>query len=376
VTPPWATAAPGERLQFAECFVRTELARFLNMAPAEVDASLPITSLGLDSLQAIQLANRWETATYRPLDLVALLRGPTPAELAVTLADQLGLPPRSEPASEGRDDVISYGQAALWYLQQLAPESANYNLASAALVVGPLDPGALRRAVQGLVDRHAALRTNLVAIEGRPSPRVHPHADVVFVEEPCAAVDATTPAGVPPALRVKLAEEAQRPFDLARDALLRVFLFRLASERHVLLLVAHHAVADMWSLGVLYRELGLLYAAERTGALATLPPLPLEALDLARVQRDLIEGPAGQQLWAYWQDQLQGTLPPLDLPIARPRPPTQTFQGATYAFRLDPDLTRAIKRVGRQRGATLYATLLAAFQVVLGGCVCPVSPPS
>src|SRR5580658_2501597 len=253
---------------------------------------------------------------------------------------------------------LSYNQQGIWFLYQLAPESRVYNVNFAARIRSDLDIPALRRAFQALVDRHPALRTTFCVRSGKPAQRVHPHLAVHFVETDASAWDSEV-------LKTRLLEEAYRPFDLERGPVLRVNLFTCSANDHVLLLVVHHIVIDFWSLALLLTELGTLYPAERAGARALLPALDSKYTDYVRWQAEMLASAEGERLWVYWQKQLAGQLPLLELPTDRPRPPVPTYRGASYDFHLNYELSSRLKALAKAQGATLYMVLLAAFQVLL-----------
>ena len=131
------------------------------------------------------------------------------------------------------------------------------------------------------------------------------------------------------------------------------------------MLAVHHIVIDFWSLAVILNELGVLYPAEKAGVQAALPPLDLQYTDYVRWQSEMLASPEGERLWAYWQKQLAGPLPVLNLPTDRPRPPIQTYHGAAHDFNLNDELARRLKALARTEGATLYMVLLAAFEAML-----------
>ena len=253
---------------------------------------------------------------------------------------------------------LSYGQQGLWFLYQLAPESAAYDQAFAWRIRSDLDVPALRRAFQALVDRHPVLRTTYVMRDGRPVQQIHRHQKVHFEE-----IDASTWSWGE--LKDRLVEEAHRPFDLERGPILRVGLFTRSAQEHILLMVVHHIAIDFLSLVILMDELRLMYPAEKAGVRTSLPSLDWQYTDHIRWQTEMLAGPEGERLWSYWQKQLAGELPVLDLPTDRPRPPVQTFRGDSYAFTLSEELGGRLKALARAKGATLYTLLLAAFQVLL-----------
>jgi len=200
---------------------------------------------------------------------------------------------------------LSHGQKALWFLQRLRPEATAWNIAAAARVRGRLDSDRLRRAFERLTERHDALRLS-------------------FHETPDGPVQRLAPPQTPSRLDFReaeweedcLQEEAERPFDLERDPLLRVRLLR-TGEDDVILLVIHHLVADLGSLAVIVRELGLLYE----GTLLD-PPAPS------------VERRPAERHWEYWRKRLAGELPVCELPADRPRPAVRSFRGGTRTRRI------------------------------------------
>jgi amino acid adenylation domain-containing protein/thioester reductase-like protein len=252
----------------------------------------------------------------------------------------------------------SHGQRALWLVHQLDPDSAAYNVAIAARVESGLDPAALRRTLQTLVDRHASLRTTFTAWDGLPLQRVHRHATVSLTE-----VDATS--WTEQRLRETLRGLGHRPFDLEHGPLLRAHLFQRPAGAQVLLLTVHHIVFDVVSLVVLLDELATSYAAIIAGTGPVLRSGGASYVDYVGWQARLLDGPEGERQWNYWRERLTPPPAPLDLPLDRQRPPMATVRGADFPFSLSPDLTAAVRALARSRHATLYTVLLAAFNVLL-----------
>ncbi len=253
---------------------------------------------------------------------------------------------------------LSYGQRALWFLHQLAPDSAAYNVTFAVRVRSQIDIPAMRRAFQALIARHASLRTTYAVQSGEPAQEVHGFQEAVFEEVDASGWDEKT-------LVEQTAASYQRPFDLERGPVARLTLFSRSTADHVLQLVMHHIAVDGWSLGILIDELQALYVAETTGVLA-LPPTTVQYVDFVNWQKELLAGPEGERLRSYWLQRLSGgELPTLNLPTDKPRPPLQTYQGATRDFNLSEKLTRQLRDLARAERATLYTVLLAAFQTLL-----------
>ena len=166
-------------------------------------------------------------------------------------------------------------------------------------------------------------------------------------------------------LRRLAVEEVEAPFDLAVGPLVRGRLVRMAAEDHALLLTMHHAVSDGWSVGVLARELEVLYAAFVRGEADPLPPLPVQYADFAVWHRRWVGTPAVEAQAEYWTRTLAGAPELLELPTDRPRPARQDFTGASVQVELDEALTAAVKALSQRHGTTPFMTLLAAWAVVL-----------
>jgi amino acid adenylation domain-containing protein len=350
--------------QAIEAWLALFISQRLVEESVQIDIDQPLTRYGLDSLMAIELTHRIETETGILLPMVSLLQDLSLRELAAQIFEQSGATPTSviSPANSSTESPSTYplskGQQALWVLYKLAPQSAAYNISSALRIRSELHTDLLQRAFQTLVARHTSLRTSFLSQQGEPLQRVNEQAALRFQTFDAGSWSEDE-------LHGRLSEEAHLPFSLDQDSLLRVSLFKRSAQDYVLLLVIHHIVADFWSLAVLMDELETLYSAEITGMKARLAPLTLEYGDYVRWQALMLAGEEGERLWSYWQKQLAGELPALHLFTDRPRPLVQTYQGASISFKLDQDLTRRLKSLGRERAATLYMVLLAAFQVLL-----------
>ncbi|XYI03830.1 non-ribosomal peptide synthase/polyketide synthase [Sorangium sp. So ce1128] len=323
-------------------------------------------AVGGHSLLATQVLSRVRRAFAVDLPLRALFEAPTLAGLAgrIEAAKRAGapVPPPLAPAPREGELPLSFAQQRLWFLDQLEPGSAFYNVPLALRLTGPLDAGALERSFLEIARRHEALRTTFLTDRGR--------ARQVIAAEPAvtlATVDLSALAGEAQEAEVarRAAAEAEQPFSLTDGPLLRVTLLRLSRSEHVLLATMHHIVSDGWSLGVLLRELSALYGAFCAGRPSALPALPVQYADYAVWQRRWLSGDTLDRELAYWKQQLSGAPAALDLPTDRPRPPVQTYRGATCPVALSPELSSAVARLGRREGVTLFMTLLAAFQVLL-----------
>ncbi len=253
---------------------------------------------------------------------------------------------------------LSSAQKRLWFLAQIGL-GAPYNVPVALRLHGPLDRGALRRALDCLVARHETLRSVFPSVDGEPVVRLlPPDSGFALVEQDLQ--------GAPGRLDEVGREEAQAPFDLATGPLIRGRLLRLAPDEHVLLLTQHHIVTDGWSIGVLFRELGALYGAFVAGEGDPLPPLAVQYHDHTSWLRRRLAGGIAERQAAYWRRTLAGAPALLTLPTDRPRPTEPRVAAGHVQVRIEPELASAVARVSRERGATLFMTLLGAWATVLG----------
>jgi NRPS condensation-like uncharacterized protein len=257
---------------------------------------------------------------------------------------------------------LSFTQYRLWFLHQLGDHQSTYHMPSAVRLRGPLNVAALHRALNTIVERHEALRTVFKTVDGQPVQIIQTPVDL-----PLEPVDLSHLSGEAQtsALAAQIHTETHRPFDLTADLMLRVALWRLDDDDHVLLRVFHHMAADGWSVGIFNRELASLYRAYQANKPPALNPLPIQYADFAVWQRQRLTGEMLAQQLAYWQRQLEGIPPELPLPYDRLRPPQASTQGASHHFHLSAELTQGLKQISRDSGVTLFMVLLAAFKVFL-----------
>jgi amino acid adenylation domain-containing protein len=282
-------------------------------------------------------------------------------EAAIRGGQSLATPP-IEPAPRGGDLPLSFAQQRLWFLDHLQPGNRAFNIAGGLRLEGSLDARALRWALDEVVRRHEVLRTRFVTVKGSPVQVVNPPVPLPLPEVDLRSLAEKERA----ACLARLGTEAARqPFDLAHGPLLRLTLVHLAEQRHVLLFAMHHIITDGWSTGVLVRELGALYAASLAGDPSPLPELRIQYADFARWQRQWLQGEVLERQLAYWRGQLAGAPAALNLRLARSRPDEQTSSGLTRRVTLPGISLSALKALGRRHDATLFMTVLAAFQVLL-----------
>jgi amino acid adenylation domain-containing protein len=253
---------------------------------------------------------------------------------------------------------LSYGQKGLWFLWQLAPESYAYNVSFPARISSAVDITAIKQVFRTLIKRHPILRTTFPKRGQEPIQQVHQNPELEFLQIDASAWDEDR-------LTAKVIEAHQTLFDLENGPVMRVRWFTCSEHEHILLLTIHHIACDRWSIDVLIQEFAQLYQAQQTHVEVSLPPLRHSYEDYVRWQRKMLSGTQGEELWNYWQNQLAGELPSLNLPIDRPRPPVQTYNGASHEFKLSSQLTEQLKKLAQIEGVTFYMLLLAAFKVLL-----------
>lgn len=269
----------------------------------------------------------------------------------------------SIPARKEKDATpLSFAQQRLWFLNQLDPESPFYNICVAWRFKGALNTSALQQALNTLVDRHETLRTTFALFDGEPIQKITQSLALGLLVTDLSGFDAEVRES---SLQKLCAEEARWVFDLEKGPLLRCSLFLLEADNNVLMLNIHHIVSDGWSMEILSRDLFELYSAISTGKTPSLPALPIQYADYAKWQRDWFQGAVLEKQLNYWKKQLSGAPLFLELPTDRPRPLVQGFQGSRQSVILPGGLLEDLKALSRRAGATLFMTLLAAFQLLL-----------
>ena len=324
--------------------------------------------LGGHSLSATQVVSRVRQTFGVNLQVRALFESPTVATLSDTieqmLRDKSGLlappivkVPRDQPLP------LSFAQQRLWVQDQMEPNNPLFNVPRALRLKGSLDVSALESALNGIVARHEVLRTTYASDrDGHPFQIIAPELLL-----PLPVVDLRD---LPAAEREKEAKrlvqrEAATPFQLASESITRNILLQMATDEHILVMNTHHIVTDGWSTGIIVRELGALYEAALQSKPSPLPDLPIQYADFAVWQRNWLQGEVLGQQVQYWKNRLEGAPPMLALPTDRPRAATSVFRGATHHFLLPVTLSTAVRGYGRQRGATHFMVLLAAFQCMI-----------
>jgi amino acid adenylation domain-containing protein len=327
-------------------------------------------ALGGDSLSAAQAVSRIRRKWQVEIPLRVIFEAPTIALLAERVEQALQHIERDITIAEttpvwvhsynGRGPA-SDSQSRIWYMDQFAPDSSAYNIAAAVRIAGRLERQALELSLNQLVQRHESLRTTVLDSGGQPLQVIAPVLQLELPEIDLSAL--------PEDLRIDearriLRENGRRPFDLCRGPLLRALLVRLNDEDHVLFLAMHHIISDQWSLGVIAREISILYNGFRNGVMPSLDPLPAQYGDFAVWQGRWLSPERLAEETSYWKKQLVG-MQPAAIPTDYSRPRVQTFKGDYASFGMPKRLVETLRRLAHAENASLYMVCLALFKILL-----------
>jgi amino acid adenylation domain-containing protein len=256
---------------------------------------------------------------------------------------------------------LSFAQQRLWFLDQLMPGTALFNMSSAYTIADEVDERVLGRAVNEVVRRHESLRTTFKTVNGEPVQDIRPDLQVELQSRDIRSLPAAEREAETQRL---LAATGDEPFDLVLGPLLRTMLIRADDARYILVVAMHHIVSDAWSLDVFWDELLTIWDAFAVGAVSPLPDPALQYADFAEWERKRLTGPVLAELVSYWKEQL-AALPVLELRADWPRPPVPSGRGATHSVSVPRSVADALRMLGQQEGATLFMVLVAAFQALL-----------
>lgn len=251
----------------------------------------------------------------------------------------------------------SLAQRRLWLLQQLEPQSANYHIPTLLEMNGPVDSHVLQQALDQLVARHEAFRTDFRFAENRLWQRCHDQVSVKIEKHDLQGLNET-------AQLIAIDDLRDRPFDLTRGPLVRVALFQCAAQRYQLLLVLHHIISDGWSAGIISREMAKNYNAIRKGESVQWPELSIQYIDYTAWQQEQMASVGYQESLLWWQKQLDG-IEPVELPSDFARPARLSSRGQSYRFVLPEALSRQLAEQSKSQRKTLFNTLLSAFFLLL-----------
>ena len=323
--------------------------------------------LGGHSLLATQLISRIRNAFDVDLPVRTLFETPHIAGLAQSIET---LRPEGQgsqtalisPIPSDKELPLSFTQERFWFLNQLEPNHSAYNSLQTFRLIGSLNVSALERTFNEIVRRHEVLRANFRVVDDQPVQIILEHRRF---ELGITNLTEHAPPQRGVEIRRLVDEEAQRPFDLSNDLMLRASLLKLAEKDHLLILGLHHIAFDHWSAAILWQELSATYEAFSTGRPSPLPELSCQYKHFAVWQKQWFRGEILEKQLSYWKRQLNGSPPLLQLPTDYPRPPLKTFSGERKAAVLPNTLTKALRTLSQTEGVTLFMILLAAFKILL-----------
>ncbi|HET6978727.1 MAG TPA: amino acid adenylation domain-containing protein [Pyrinomonadaceae bacterium] len=324
--------------------------------------------IGGHSLLATQVISRVREAFHVELLLRKVFEKPTLEGLAEIIDSMVqekqgvSLAPPLRPVERAPGMPLSFAQQRLWFLNQLEPDNPFYNITMAVRIDGRLDLEALEKAFQAVVHRHETLRTTFSSSNGEA---VQVIAADVKLEIPLVHLEQLPENQREDRVELLVLEETRFKFNLETGPLFRVTLLKLAEESHVAIIAFHHIVSDGWSLGLLIGDVASLYESHVKGEPSSLSDLPVQYADFAHWQRSWLDGAGLEMQLAYWRKQLAGAPPLLELPADYPRPVVPTHRGAHANLTVSDEVAEPLRLLGRAEGATLFMTLLAAFDILL-----------
>ncbi|MFD3743314.1 amino acid adenylation domain-containing protein [Nocardia sp. NPDC058633] len=318
--------------------------------------------LGGHSLSATHLISRIRAVLGIEVPIRTVFDAPTVARLAARL--DTGVRVRPMLSARQRPEVVplSFAQRRLWFIHRLEGPSATYNVPLVARLTGAFDAAAFAAAIGDVVARHESLRTVYVETDGVPAQQV---MDIDSVEVPTTVID-IDPAEVAAAV----AEAARYPFDLSAQLPIRASVFRCGAQDWTLVLLIHHIAGDGWSATTLLRDLSAAYAARLEDRAPGWSPLPVQYVDYALWQQELLGAPDDPksllaQQFEYWRAELDGLPEQLRLPIDKPRPRVASYRGDMVVFEIDDEIRSAVQRLAAESGATVSMVLQSALAVLL-----------
>ncbi|MDN0087529.1 amino acid adenylation domain-containing protein [Yersinia nurmii] len=323
--------------------------------------------LGGHSLLAVRVISQLQQLLNISIPLAALFDNPQLNKLAevINREDQTGdstLAGIIVPATRDKPLPLSFSQQRLWFLSQLSDSDSNYNVLMALALSGDVNIPILQQTLNVLYARHESLRSNFISSEQ--------NEPVVILREsqsgiPLVEYDWQEQANSAEKVEEIYRQEERRIFDLAEDPLIQATWLRLRNNQSILLLTLHHIITDGWSMEILVRELGVIYSALLQQRTHPLPPLPIQYPDYAVWQQQWRNSPVWHEQGKFWQQLLTGAPERLTLPTDRPRPPQQSFIGASLPIILSSELSDELRRLSNRHGTSLFMTLLSAWSIVL-----------
>ncbi|WP_372371491.1 amino acid adenylation domain-containing protein [Candidatus Uabimicrobium sp. HlEnr_7] len=319
--------------------------------------------LGGHSLLATQLISRVKETFTIEMSLRSLFAAPRISELAILIKDSKKKCADAISVVNRNDSLyLSSAQKRMWFFNQLTPNSPVYNLPQSFLLRGRLRLEILQKSFNEIIRRHESLRTTFHKIEGRPTQVITAGQPIVInIEDFCQLSQQEKWEKA----KISIEQHVLCPFDLSQGPLIRINLFKLGEEEHILLINMHHIVSDGWSLGIFMDEFKIFYEAFSKGENFPLADLQIQYTDFAYWQQNKLQGEIADKQIEYWKHNLANAPPLLNLPTDYPRPKIQKYQGIHENFIIDKELTDSLRNLSKNCSTTIFMTLLAGFKVLL-----------
>lgn len=318
--------------------------------------------LGGHSLLATRVVSEISERLNKEVQVRALFEYPCIRELSAFIEALEHVAFKEIVAVERNSELsLSLAQKRLWFIEQFAQSSSQYNIPVAIKMTGELDKAALQSALSKIVARHEVLRTCYRPVEGEC--QVYIERNAVFVTE---ELDLSQKAYEPEDIQKIISTEANKPFDLSNDLMIRGQLLKLAEEQHILLITLHHIASDGWSKGILIEEFVALYQAYAMGASDPLPPLPIQYVDFAVWQQELLSSTKFIADLEYWKRQLDGMPQVHGLPLDFARPAEQTFSAGQLQHSIESDITQQLNQLAQRQGASMFMLVQSALALLIG----------
>lgn len=359
----WSSTMDEETILHEEKTLHEQMIRLIHLYTGqeikeEALAVESFHSLGIDSLQVLQLKFFLEKQLQQPLPMEIFLTDLSIAEIMSKVQQQKKKLQPKRHSSKPEQFPLSRAQRALWSLHQTAPDNRAYHLNFAVEIMEPLQRDFVHRACQMLWERHSSLRTVFIQDEkGIPFQYVKNDVSVDFAN--LLFNDAS-----PEAIEKRVSREAYQPFDLEKGPLFRVRLFQ-ADQRQILLFSMHHLISDLWSIGYLLTEWEQIYRSLLQGKTPSLKEPTMEYAEYVLQQEERLQGKQGEKLNAYWKQALEGEIPILSLPHDQQRPRKQSFQGKKVYRRLSGKQMQQLQELAQRYQVTPYVLMLAIYQLFL-----------
>lgn len=319
---------------------------------------------GGHSLLATKLVSKMRELFKLEIPVRFIFENTTIERQAVALSEQefARISPPIKPTDRSQALPLSFAQHRLWFLDQLDPGNTAYNMPAALRLTGKLNIKVVEKCFSEIIRRHETLRSNFISKDGIAELIIHPAQIFTLSVEDWSSISADCQKNK---LEHEISADADSVFNLASDPLFKYRIIKLNESKHVLLINMHHIVSDGWSLGILINEFVNLYRSFSQGLPSPLAELKIQYADFALWQRDLMQGEERQRLLNYWLQKLRGAPDVLRLPTDKPRPKTQTFNGAHFPILIDKPLSDRIYSFCHQHRITPFMLLLGTFQYVV-----------